>query len=191
MRTRDVMSSPAITVTPDIHIKQVAALLVERGVSAIPVVDEKGLLVGIVSEADLVPLEAAPDPRAHAAPVGEARERIPTTVAEIMTRDVVALPEDADAAEAARLMLERHVKRIPIVRGGRVVGIVSRRDLLRVLARSDQEIGEELRRLLEDDLLMLGHFRAEVSDGLVTLTRTGTGVDWPRCSRGASRAFSE
>jgi CBS domain-containing protein len=169
MRTKDIMSSPAVTVTPETHLKDAARLLVERGISAVPVVDAQGALVGIVSEADLVPLEAAPDPRAHAIPVPHSRRRVPHTVSEIMTRDVVVLPGDADAAEAARLMLRRHIKRIPIVSGDRVVGIVSRRDLLRILARRDEEIAAELGDLVDDDALMLGHFRVSVNDGVVTL----------------------
>jgi CBS domain-containing protein len=72
-------------------------------------------------------------------------------------------------AEAARVMLERHIKRVPIVDEGRVVGIVSRRDLLRILARSDREISNELDALLSDEILMLGHLRTEVHDGVVDL----------------------
>ena len=69
MRVREVMSSPVITVSPDMRLKEVAELLVTHGISAVPVVED-GELVGIVSEADLVPLELAPDPRAHLAPAG-------------------------------------------------------------------------------------------------------------------------
>ena len=67
MRVRDVMSSPVVTVPPGMRLKEVAALLVTHGISAVPVVDD-GELVGILSEADLVPLELTPDPRAHLAP---------------------------------------------------------------------------------------------------------------------------
>src|SRR6266545_4230334 len=136
MRVSEVMSSPVVTVAPGAHLKEVADLLVKHEISAVPVVDD-GKLVGIVSEADLVPLELAPDPRAHLAPVREPPAHIPRVVAEVMTREVVALPEGADAAEAGRLMLERGIKSIPVVREGRVVGIVARRDLLKVLARGD------------------------------------------------------
>jgi predicted transcriptional regulator len=68
VRVREVMSSPVVTVPPDMPLKAVAKLLVTRGVSAVPVVD-RGELAGIVSEADLIPLELAPDPRAHLAPL--------------------------------------------------------------------------------------------------------------------------
>jgi CBS domain-containing protein len=169
MRVRDVMSSPVVTVAPDTHLKEVADLLVRHEVSAVPVVDD-GALVGIVSEADLVPLELAPDPRAHLAPVREPPPGVPRVVAEVMTREVVALPEGADAAEAGRLMLERRIKSIPVVQGRRVVGIVARRDLLKVLARGDEEIAGDLRTLLEEELGPPSPYRVTVRDGVVELT---------------------
>jgi CBS domain-containing protein len=172
MRIKDVMTSPVMTVTPTTRIKQVAAMLVRHGFNAVPVVDN-GELVGIVSEADLVRLESSPDPRAHALrwppPVGTT----PHLVGEVMTREVLALPPDADAADAARLMLDHGVKSIPVVLGRRVVGIVTRRDLLAVLARTDHAIRAEVERLLAEELG--GHRRVEVTDGVVTLSGFNTG----------------
>jgi CBS domain-containing protein len=156
-------------VAPDTHLKEVADLLVRHEVSAVPVVED-GALVGIVSEADLVPLELAPDPRAHLAPVREPPPGVPRVAAEVMTREVVALPEGADAAEAGRLMLERRIKSIPVVQGRRVVGIVARRDLLKVLARGDEEIAGDLRTLLEEELGPPSPYRVTVRDGVVELT---------------------
>lgn len=170
MRARDIMTTEVVTVGPTTPVKAAAALLVERGISAVPVVDEDGALLGIVSEADLVGLETDLDPRAHVIPPSHHERYVPATVQEIMTREVVAASEDADAAELARLMLERRVKRIPIVSGNRVVGIVSRRDLLRVLARSDEAIRGEVEELLDDEILMIGRFAVEVSNGVVGLT---------------------
>jgi CBS domain-containing protein len=169
VRVSDVMSSPVVTVAPGAHLKEVADLLVNHEISAVPVVEEDEL-VGIVSEADLVPLELAPDPRAHLAPVRQPPGDVPSVVAEVMTREVVALPESADAAEAGRLMLERRVKSIPVVRGRRVVGIVARRDLLKVLARGDQEIARDLQALLEEELGVPSPYRVAVRDGVVELT---------------------
>jgi CBS domain-containing protein len=169
MRAKDVMTTPVVTVSPSTRLKDVAALFVERGISAVPVVDEADELIGIVSEYDLVPLEAARDPRAHVIPIGHAHRDVPRTAAEVMTREVVCAPPDADAGEIARLMLKRGVKSIPIVEGKWVVGIVSRRDLLRVLARSDPEIRAELDELFDDEIGMLGRFEIDVSDGVVTV----------------------
>ena len=87
-----------------------------------------------------------------------------------MTREVIALPEDADLAEAGRLLLERRIKSIPVVRGRRVVGIVARRDLLEVLARRDEDIARDLEALLASELGAPSPYRATVKDGSVRLT---------------------
>jgi CBS domain-containing protein len=169
VRVRDVMSSPVVTVPPGMRLKDVADLLVRHGISAVPVVDN-GELVGIVSEADLIPLELAPDPRAHLIAPADPPVHLPKVAAEAMTRVVVALPEDADAAEAGRLMLERRIKSIPVVRGRRVVGIVARRDLLEVLARSDEDITGDLELLLAVELQAPSPYRTRVRDGIVEFT---------------------
>ena len=169
MRVRDVMSSPVVCVPPDMPLKDVASLLVNQGISAVPVV-EGGELVGIVSEADLVPLELVPDPRAHLIPPADLPGHLPKVAGQAMTREVVALPEEADAAEAGRLLLERRIKSLPVVRGRRVVGIVARRDLLKVLARRDEDIGRDLEGLLASELGAPVPYRVTVRDGRVTLT---------------------
>ena len=176
MRVREIMSSPVVTVPPGISLKEVANVLVVRGISAVPVVDA-GELVGKLSEADLVPLELAPDPRAHLAPLPEAAPTASRIASEAMTRDVIALPEEADVADAGRLMLERRIKSIPVVRGRRVVGIVARRDLLVVQARGDEEIARDLEALLAAELGSPGPYRVTVRDGVVDLTGPADPVD--------------
>jgi CBS-domain-containing membrane protein len=163
------MSSPVVTVPPDMPLKEVAKLLVTRAISAVPVVDA-GELVGILSEADLIPLELAPDPRAHLAPLPEASQPACRIASEAMTRDVIALPEEADAADAGRLMLERRIRSIPVLRGRRVVGIVARRDLLEVLARTDEAIARDLESLLAAELGAPSPYGVTVRDGVVDLT---------------------
>lgn len=169
MRAKDIMTTPVVTVHPETTVKEAAALLVDHGISALPVVDEAGELVGIVSEADLIPLEATPDPRRQMLPTHHRPRPVPHAVGEVMTTSVIALPEDADASQAARLMLDRHVKSIPIVSGDHVTGIVARRDVLRMLARSDIDIRHEVEALLDDQILMLPRYEVDVSDGVVTL----------------------
>jgi CBS domain-containing protein len=169
VRLKEIMSSPAVTVPPDLPLKEVAKVLVTRGISAVPVLDG-GQLVGILSEADLLPLELAPDPRVHLSPLPEATATASRVAAEVMTRDVVALPEAADIADAGRLMLERRVKSIPVLRGRRVVGIVARRDLLEVLARSDGDIARDLEALLAAELGSPSPWRVTVRDGVADLT---------------------
>ena len=176
MRVREVMSSPVVTVPPGMPLKAVAKLLVARGISAVPVVDSGGL-VGILSEADLVPLELAPDPRAHLALVSEAPASASRVASEAMTRDVVALPEEADVADAGRLMREWRIKSIPVRWGRRVVGIVARRDLLEVLARSDEEIARDLEALLAAELGSPSPYQVTVRDGVVDLTGPPDPVD--------------
>jgi CBS domain-containing protein len=176
VRVREVMSSPVVTVVPGMPLKEVAKVLVTHGISAVPVVDA-GDLVGILSEADLVPLELAPDPRAHLAPLPEASQAAPRVASQAMTREVVALPEEADVADAGRLMLERRIKSIPVVRGRRVVGIVARRDLLEVLARSDEDIARELEALLAAELGAPSPYRVTVRDGVVDLAGPPDPVD--------------
>jgi CBS domain-containing protein len=148
VRVDEIMSSPVVTVGVDDPLKDVAMLLVERGFGAAPVRDGEGRLVGILTEADLIRLELNPDPRRHAIPVPERPSAPPATAGEAMSAPVYAVPPETDVAEVARLMLERHVTRVPVVVGERLVGIVSRRDLLRVLARPDEVIGVDLRRCL-------------------------------------------
>jgi CBS domain-containing protein len=167
---KELMSSPVVTVPPELPVKQVAALLVERCISAVPVLDARGQLVGIVSEADLVPLQAAPQRSRRFPHPDRLLEFLPDTAGEAMTQHVVALPEDATVAEAASLMVERAVKRIPIVRDGRVTGIISHRDLLRALARPDAAIRAEVEELLDERVLQLGEVRVAVLGGVAHLS---------------------
>ena len=167
MRIRDIMSSPVVSVTSETTVKEAARLLVDRGFNALPVVDG-GRLVGIVTEADLVPLESRPDPRSHMLPPRGDFGEVPHAVAQVMTAKVITLPAEEDAARAAHLMLQRSLRSIPVTDGDQVVGMVTRRDLLRVLARRDDAIRDELLKLLADELpdACVG---VTVVDGIVTL----------------------
>jgi len=168
MRTRDVMSSPVVTVAPDAHLKDVAATLVERGINAVPVVEEGDRLVGIVTEADLLTLEAALTPGARPGSLA-AWKGPPHTAGEVMSRSVYTLTEDTDATEAARLMLRHRLKSVPVVAGDRVVGIVARRDLLRLVARGDNDIRADLQRRLQEEMHALQGLELHVDDGIVTI----------------------
>ena len=150
VKVTEVMSRPVITITPETRVKAAAQLLVEHGISALPVVDRDGRLVGIVSEADLVPIEARPVQSSQSRPLAPTAGSTPRTAADVMTRDVITVRAEAEVSQAARRMLEAGVKRVPVVRGRRVIGIVSRRDLVRVIAREDREVRAELaHRLVE------------------------------------------
>jgi len=138
------MSRPVVTVTPEATIKEAAQLLIEHGISALPVLDAAGALVGIVSEADLVPLETRPDPRTQATPPSPSAGTMPRVVADVMTRRVLSVRATSEVSQTARTMLDAGIKRVPVMRSGKVVGIVSRRDLVRVIARGDEAVRSEL-----------------------------------------------
>ena len=167
MRTSEVMSSPVVSVTPDTPLKAVAATLVEHGINAVPVIDHGDRLVGIVSEADLLMLEATPGARHRKG--SAARQGPPHTAREVMSHSVYTLTQDTDAAAAARMMLRHNLKSVPVVAGDRVVGIVARRDLLRLVARSDDDIRADLEGRLKEELDALQRLAVAVDGGVVTL----------------------
>jgi CBS domain-containing protein len=172
MRASQLMSSPAITVWPETPIKEAAAILTERRISALPVVDGNGDLLGIVSDADLIALETNPDPRSQATPIPPRTEPMPSNVADVMTRHVVTISEETDVAIAARQMLEAGVKRLPVLSGRQVVGILSRHDLLKVLARDDKGIEDSVRAALSEEGRRMGELSVEVRNGVVELSGT-------------------
>jgi CBS domain-containing protein len=143
MLARDIMTRPVVTFWPETSVRQAAAVLTQKQITAAPVLDKDDELIGMVSEADLIADRFPHDPRTHArrdlgAPDG------PQTVGEVMTRTVIAMSGFADAADIAEAMLEHDIRSLPIVEGASVVGIVSRRDLLRTLVRDDDMIGAEI-----------------------------------------------
>ncbi len=137
MRARDVMSNGVMSLAADATMIEAARLLVNCHVSAMPVVDEAGRMVGIVSEADLLGCMADADEATVGCPAVNSRK-----VADMMTRDVITADEDTPVTALAKLMTERRVKRLPILRDGAVVGIVSRIDLLRALISSNPASGD-------------------------------------------------
>ena len=148
MQVADVMTRKVETVTPSAPVKDIVAKLIQHRISAVPVVDAQGLLVGIVSEADLLHrkesgteirrpwwLDLFSDPDARAEAFLKAHGR---TADEVMTRALEVVDEDTPLDVAAKLMDERHIRRLPVVKEGRVVGIVARADLIRSLAKGNE-----------------------------------------------------
>jgi CBS domain-containing protein len=173
MKAKDAMTSPVITVAPDTHCKEAAALLVRHRISALPVVDAGGRLVGVVSEADLLPLETAPDPRSQATPLPARTGPVPRRVDEVMTPEVYTVDENTDLGLVAQRMLEANVKRFPVMRGERLVGIISRHDLVRVIARTDEDVESGVKRVLTEEGLRLSSLEVRVRDGVVELIGGG------------------
>lgn len=141
MKVADIMTTDVVTVGPEATFAEILDTLLDREVSGLPVVDGDGRLLGIVTEADLVSREAYGYRRRRALGLladyfrGRdpqwVRKAAGLTARELMTAAPDALAPDDDIAEVARRMLERHHKRLPVVVDGRIVGIVSRHDLLR------------------------------------------------------------
>jgi CBS domain-containing protein len=180
MKVRDVMTPLVVTASPEMSFKETAELLVESGVSGLPVVGPGGRLLGLVTEADLMSKEAFDTRRRRPLAVlvdhltGTARwidKAAGLTAGEVMTTDVVTAGPAEDIRVAARRMLERGVKRLPVVEDDRLVGIVSRYDLLRLFHRPDAAIAAEIDAKLADPLYAPEDHavKAAVEDGVVTL----------------------
>ena len=156
MRAHQIMTRPVITVTPDTTIAEAATTMLQRHVSGLPVVDPTGKLVGIISEGDFL----------RRGEIGTQRRRgrflkfdeNGRKIAEIMTPKPLTVSEDADLQEIVELMEKNHVKRLPVMRGDQLVGIVSRANLLQAVASLARQIPDPT---ADDD-----HIRNRVIDAL-------------------------
>ena len=151
MQAKHIMTTDVATVSANALVLEAARLMTDRRISAVPVVDAAGRIEGIVSEGDLMfrVETGAERPRSWwlslfssadgmAADFVKAHAR---SVADVMTREVVTVDEDAPIADVARILEERHIKRVPVLSGGRLAGIISRADLVRALASVAEPIG--------------------------------------------------
>ena len=182
MRTvRDAMTTNVITVEPGTPLKDVAQLLVDRRISGVPVVRD-GVVLGVVSEADLLVKESAPlglPPRRFGWLLGEdastraRRAKIAAvTAGEAMTSPAVTAGPTLSLAAAAERMTTHRVNRLPVVEGGRLLGIVTRADLVRAFVRSDDDIAATIREEVLHRLLWLdpAGFTIHVRDGIVSIS---------------------
>ncbi len=146
MIARDIMTKDVITVGPDTPVTEIARILAKNNISGVPVVDSNGKVIGIVSEADLlikhnkneVPYRLAlfglwvvPDEsivEAYKAARGD------TTAADVMTRNVITFNEEDEVDKIAEVMVKKKINRVPILSNGKLVGIVSRGDIIRSIA---------------------------------------------------------
>lgn len=190
LRARDLMTTDVVAVPPAMPATSVARLLAERRISAAPVMDLDGRLLGIVTESDLLRrlagAETKPagwlraffrDPDRQAARYAKTHG---TEARDVMTGDVVTVEPDATAEHCARLMEEHGIKRLPVVEGGRLAGIVSRADLLRAVLETPARIGDEgqardarIRAALQKEMRAQpwaagAYTFADVQDGVVT-----------------------
>ncbi|MFJ8632390.1 CBS domain-containing protein [Streptomyces sp. NPDC093568] len=173
---RDVMTRDVAVVDRDTAFKDIVRTLQERRVSALPVVDGGGRVLGVVSEADLLHKEefrdSDPDRYTQLRRLSDMAKAGSVTAGELMTRPALTVTSDATLAQAARTMARARVKRLPVVDAdGRLEGVVSRVDLLKVFLRDDEEIAEEVRREIVAYLFPLpgSAVRVDVLDGVVRL----------------------
>jgi CBS domain-containing protein len=172
VQARDVMTREVATVGPATSAKYAAEVMAERGFAALPVIDSQDRLVGIVAEADVLRDRIPQDPRLHLRRDGPPVVEPPSLlVSGVMTREVRSVDAAADVADIARLFLDEQLRSVPVVDGGRLVGIVSRRDVLRTLIRPDKDIRHELLRLVEGYTGEPDAWRIAVTEGVATLQR--------------------
>ena len=175
---KDLMTTQVVTVGPATPFKEIAARLTEHRVSALPVVDDDGRVLGVVSEADLLLKEEFPKPDQDIPLFWTKRRRLErekaagTTARDLMSVALVTISPDATVAEAARRMHAAEVKRLPVIgERGRLVGIVSRSDLLKVFNRPDRAIRREIMDevIVGEFMMAPSRFFIHVDDGVVVL----------------------
>ncbi|MFE2032296.1 CBS domain-containing protein [Streptomyces scopuliridis] len=173
----EVMTRPVIAVSPEAGFKEIVATMARWKVSAVPVLAGDGRVVGVVSEADLLPKEefrdADPSRLEQLRRLDDLRKAGALTAEDLMSVPAITVREDAPLARAARTMTRGKLKRLPVVDGeGMLRGIVSRGDLLKVFLRSDEDLAEEIRAEVVERLFLVSreNVRVSVTDGVVTLS---------------------
>jgi CBS domain-containing protein len=185
MKVSDVMTREVVTVAPQASLKEAAEILAQRRISGLPVVDQDGVVLGVVSEADIL-FKERPRPEDRGlllrlfghddAPLREKSDAV--SVGQAMTAPPITIDHFAPVSSAAERMLDAHVHRLPVVDvNGKLLGIVTRADLVRAFVRSDEEIERELR----EEVLIVDTDEAvhlTVENGVVQLSGTvGSKID--------------
>jgi CBS-domain-containing membrane protein len=197
MNVEDIMTADVIAVGPETSVHMAARLMSDHAVSGLPVVDADGRVLGLVTEGDLILRQAAPrathwwrrffaDPEALARDYQKAAGMM---VGEVMTREVVSIGPRLDIGTAARILHDRGFRRLPVVHEGRLVGILSRGDLVKALAAtpvittsmSDDELVAAMRERMQAEPWTPFGAMIEASDGVIALT----GVVYTEAERSA------
>ena len=174
-RVRDVMTTSVITVDRITPFKEIATLLADHKISAVPVLSMGRKVAGVVSEADLLRME---EPAARSYRLGNPRRQhwwksdahLGYTAARLMTAPAITIHPDATIPAAARLLNDHHIRRLPVVDpSGTLIGIVSRSDLLKVFLRPDAEIADEAHQMIAPILGDLPEVTVRVRSGIVTV----------------------
>lgn len=152
MRARDLMTTGLVTIPPEAPLEAVARVLSDRGISGAPVVDAGGNFLGMVTESDLIRRLAAKEdaPKSwvmglFASAVDQAARFARThghRARDVMTTEIASITEDTPIEQAAKLLEEKNIRRVPVLRDGKLVGVVSRSDLVRALLAAPGSLGE-------------------------------------------------
>jgi len=173
---RDIMTRSVVAVRKDASFKEMADMLRRRRISAFPVLNDAGRVIGVVSEGDLLVKEAVlADSTSLLAALRHVKEddkAAGMTAGDLMTAPAITIGPDASVAEAARLMYDRRVKRLPVVNpAGALLGIVSRVDVLAVFGRPDSEVCDQITQQVLPGLIAAPHHvEVVVHDGIVTIS---------------------
>jgi len=182
MRVSELMTEKVLTIGPEAPIKDVAKILVANGISGLPVCDLEGRVLGVISEGDILYKEHDPTEGHVGGPLGWIIDGRPDhagytkakalTAGKAMTAPAITIAPYESAAGAARIMCERHVNRLPVVKNERLVGIVTRADLVRAFTRTDAEIERELKEDVLERMMWIdtGKVEVAVQDGRAALS---------------------
>ena len=132
MKAKDLMSTTVLSLTPETTVGEALEILVTKGVSGAPVIDASGKIFGVLTEEDLMLYYEYPDECRFETPIKDARVQ----GAALVTRGLISVSPETPAEEIATLFIGRKIKRVPVVAEGKILGIVSRRDLLKGLLAS-------------------------------------------------------
>ena len=182
MRVRELMTENVLTIGPEAPLKDVAKVLVANRISGLPVCDIEGHVLGVISEGDILYKEHDPTEGHVGGPLGWIVDGSPNvagavkaqavTAAKAMSSPAVTIAPYESVSQAARIMCEHRVNRLPVVKDGRLVGIVTRADLVRAFTRGDADVERELREdvLARTMWIDAGRVDVTVRHGVVTLT---------------------
>lgn len=188
MQAKDIMTTDVVTIDPDSDVTNVAKTFLDHRISAAPVVDRNGVVVGVVSEGDLMRRARSAPKRSWwlslvADPTAQFVRERGTRVRDIMTSTVVSVSAEISLSDAARILESNNIKRVPVIEGGRLIGLVSRADILRGLVAlgesqdrpvpEDHEIREQIVELIRQQTeAWMGWMKVIVAKGEVYLWGT-------------------
>jgi CBS domain-containing protein len=182
MRVSELMTEKVLTIGPEAPIKDVAKVLISNGISGMPVCSIEGRVLGVISEGDILYKEHDPSEGHLGGPLGwivdgtlspaRVTKAKALTARKAMTSPAITIAPWESAATAAQMMCERHVNRLPVVKDGLLLGIVTRADLIRAFIRTDAEIERELKEDILERIMWIDTGKVEISvqDGVAALS---------------------